>query len=305
MEKKGIIFALATAFVSGVSIFVNKFAVAGLNPFVFTTMKNLIVAVFLISLIFLLKEFKNLRNLTKKQWLQLAGIGLIGGSIPFLLFFYALKLANPINAGFIHKTLFIWVSIMALFFLKEKLSKGFLAGAVLLLAGNYLIFSQISSFAFPDLLILIATLFWAGENVLSKHVLKDLYGRQVAFGRMFFGSLFMLIFLGATNQLQLVAELSIAQIEWILLTAAFLFLYVFFWYTGLKYIAVHKAAAILLLGQPVTAMLSFLFLGQAISLNQAVGFLLIVLGIVLIIGFSYALSLIRWKNLSIVKAFIK
>lgn len=296
MQERGLLLVLLTAFISGFSIFVNKFAVAGPNPFVFTTVKNLVVAVFLISLIFLLKEFDNLKKLTKRQWLQLAAVGLIGGSIPFLLFFYALKLTTAINAGFIHKTIFVWVAVAAFFFLKEKLSKGFLVGAALLLIGNYLIFSSISSFGFSDLLILVATLFWAGENVLSKYVLRDLYGRQVAFGRMFFGSLFMLIFLALTNQLQLIAEFSIAQLLWISLTAAFLFLYVFTWYSGLKYIDVHKAASLLLLGQPVTAILSFIFLGQAISLNQALGLFLIVAGAVVVIGFSYALNFTKWKG---------
>ena len=292
---------LGTALVSGVSIFINKFAVAESNPFVFTFLKNLIVAAFLLSLIFLLKEFNNLKTLTKKQWLQLAAIGLVGGSIPFLLYFYALKLTPAINAGFIHKTLFIWVSVMAFFFLKEKLSKGFLFGAALLLFGNYLLFSQISSFGFPDLLILVATLLWASEYVLSKYVLKDLNGTQVAFGRMFFGSFFMLLFLLGTNQLQLIAEISIAQVQWIMLTAALLFLYVLTFYSGLKYIDVSKAAAILLLGQPITALLSFIFLGQAISLQQAIGLLLIVLGTVLVIGVSYALNLIRWKGLNLAR----
>ena len=50
-ELKGVTLALATAVVSGVSIFLNKFAVTGLNPFIFATLKAGLVAVVLLSII--------------------------------------------------------------------------------------------------------------------------------------------------------------------------------------------------------------------------------------------------------------
>ncbi len=44
--KKGILWALGTALVSGLSIYVNKFGVAQVSdPFVYTTLKNSIVAI--------------------------------------------------------------------------------------------------------------------------------------------------------------------------------------------------------------------------------------------------------------------
>lgn len=298
-EAKGISLALATAVVSGASIFLNKFAVSGLNPFVFTTLKNVLVAVFLLSIIFLLKEFKNLKALSKKQWSQLALIGLVGGSIPFLLFFFALKLTSAVNAGFIHKTLFVWTLVFAVFFLKEKISKKFLAGAGLLFLGNILLFSNFAQIGFADLLILGATLLWAAENVFSKHVLKELYGRTVAFGRMFFGSIFMLVFLLATGQLTEIAAISLDGFFWVLVTSGFLFLYVFFYYTGLKYVRASIAAALLMLAQPITALLSFAFLGQAITPLQALAFLLMIAGGAIIIGTGYFLT-IKEKAISFV-----
>ena len=61
----GIYFAIATAFVSGLSIFLNKFAVTAIaEPLIFTTVKN--VGVALIVLVFLLSsgEIRNFKNLT-------------------------------------------------------------------------------------------------------------------------------------------------------------------------------------------------------------------------------------------------
>ncbi|MFH1895438.1 MAG: EamA family transporter, partial [archaeon] len=191
-QSKGFFLVLLTAIISGISIFLNAFAVQGFdNAFVFTGMKNLIVAVFLISVIVLSGQLNSVKNLTKKQWLSLSFIGLIGGSIPFLLYFYALKLSTASAAGFLHKTIFVWATILAFFFLKEKLSKKIVFGALLLLTGNFFLFNSSFSFGFPELLVFIAVLFWSAENVLSKHVLKDLSSTVVAGGRMFFGSAFI------------------------------------------------------------------------------------------------------------------
>ena len=291
--NKGLILVLITALVSGISIFINSFAVSGMNPFVFATMKNLIVGVFLISLIFLLKEWRELVKLSRAQWIKLMTIGLIGGSIPFLLYFYALQMTSAINAGFIHKSMFLFIGLLAFVFLKEKISKNFLIGGALLFAGNLILFSNISEFGIAEILIVIAILFWAGENILSKHTLRELKATHVAFGRMFFGSLFMIGFLLVTNQFNLIFELGTIQIQWILLTSALLFLYVISWYSGLKHIDVSKAAVILLLGQPITALLSFAFLGIEITIMQGAGFLLLISGVVLVLGISQFVLLIK------------
>ena len=296
-EKRGLFLILLTATVSGVSIFANSFAVAGLNPFVFTLLKNLLVAAFLLSIIILIKEFPSIKRLSKKQLGQLASIGLIGGSIPFLLFFYALQSTTAINAGFLHKTLFLWAALFAVFFLKERISKRFIAAATLLLAANFLLFN-LSSFGLPEALILLATILWAGENALSKHALKELSGTTVAFGRMFFGSIFILAFLLLSNQIQGILTISINKLYWVLIASGFLIAFVFTYYNGLKHLPLHKAASILLLAQPITAFLSLAFLGKPVSLQQGFAFLLIISGLFLIFGLGLFLHKAKSQNFS-------
>ena len=48
-------------------------------------------------------------------------IGVIGGSVPFILFFNGLAMASAPSAAFIHKTLFVWVVLLAVPFLGERL----------------------------------------------------------------------------------------------------------------------------------------------------------------------------------------
>ena len=299
--KKGLLLVFLTAVISGFAIFINKFGVAGIDSSVFAFAKNTVVAVFLLSLLLLFKKSSEIKQLTRKQWSYLALVGLVGGSIPFLLFFKGLQITSSSAGAFIHKTMFIYIAILAFLFLKEKLSKAVFTAAALLLAGNFLLLKA-SNFAFDTglLLIFIATLFWAVENIISKHILKELSGNTVALGRMFFGSLFILAFLFATGKAPLLATITSSQLLWILVSSAMLLCYVTTWYNGLKHVKVSVAASILLLGSPITTLLNFAY-GSAISLNQAAGILLIAAGVfvaVYFIEFSKSLSLQRSRSVS-------
>ena len=139
-HRKGVYFALATAIISGFSIYINKFAVMEMrDPFIFTTIKNLAVAALLFAFLILPKALPELRGLSGKQWLTLGATGCVGGSIPFLLFFYGLSLGTAVSAAFIHKTLFVWVAVLAVFFLGERLGKFHIAALVTLVGGNILL----------------------------------------------------------------------------------------------------------------------------------------------------------------------
>jgi len=287
-KNKGLLLVLSTAVISGISVFINKFGVIVVNPYIFTGLKNIIVALLIVTWLLMMKDWKILKKLQKNQWLMLLGIGLIGGSVPFLLFFKGLSITSGVQAAFIHKTMFIYIIVLAAVFLKEKISRNFLiAGLGLFLANILLLKSVQSNFTWGDLLILSATLFWALENVLSKYLLRDLSARIVIWGRMFFGSFFIILFWLFTGQAHLINSLNLEQIGWVMITSVFLFGYVAAWYHGLKYIKVSEAAVVLLLASPITTFLSLIFLNQALLINQFFGIILALLSI-LIIYSSYA-----------------
>ncbi|OGY24685.1 MAG: hypothetical protein A2Y57_00395 [Candidatus Woykebacteria bacterium RBG_13_40_7b] len=284
-ENKGLTFIFGTAIISGFAVFINKFGVGEFDPYLFTFLKNLLVAALLVGLLLGLKEFKNLRKLTKKDWLVLTTIGLFGGSIPFLLFFKGLSLTTASNGAFIHKTMFIYVAILAVVFLKEKIPNRLLVAGALLLMGN-LYFLRFLPYGVQqgDLLILAATAFWAVESVISKYALETLSPLIVAFGRMGIGSFFILLFLIFTGNIQAVSQLNPLHFQWILISGILLFGYVTTWYTGLKYINVSTATVILLLGSPITSLLTFIFQGQPFTQTQLIGAILLTVGVGLAIG---------------------
>jgi len=284
IKNKGYWLVFATAVISGFSIFINKFGVSVINPYIFTFLKNVTVAVLLCSVLVAAKDLKVIKSLSKKQWGILMAIGLVGGSIPFLLFFKGLSLTSAAGASFIQKTMFVWILILAGIFIKEKITKNYVFAGLLLIGGN-LLFLKISDIRFDtgSGLVLLATLFWAVENVISKQALKDLPARIVMWGRMFFGSVFILIFLALSHQVSLLGNVNIQQIGWTAITSVLLFGYVYTWYSGLKYIKVSEAAIILMLGSPITTMLSVIFVKPA-TLKEYLAVALIAIGIVTAIG---------------------
>lgn len=287
-EKKGIIFIIATALISGVSIYVNSLGVKFSNPYVFTGIKNVLVGVVLFSIILAFKEWKVLKKLTRKDWWRLTFIGLIGGCIPFLLFFKGLSMTIGANGGFIHKTLFIYVSFMAIIFLKEKMNKSLLIGLGALLVGNVLFLGiQAQAVNWGDGLILLATLFWSVEIILSKKALVSLSPRIVAWGRMFFGSIFIMLFLVNTRQVGELFAYNPEQWKWIAITSLLLVGYVFTFYHGLKYTRASVATSILAIGAPITGLIT-LVANEGVSWapQKIWGIVLILIGIISIIGFD-------------------
>ncbi len=197
LKSPGIQLALLTALISGVAVFANSFAVKAFkDPFVFTTLKNVLVALALTGLFSAGLLRHQLTALTRRQWLQLGLIGLVGGSAPFLLFFKGIsQMPTPVMAAFIHKTLFIWVALLALPLLKEKLNKlQWLALAVLLLGTYSLGGPKVWQWGTGEWLVLAATWLWAAETILAKKMLGTLPVQVVAWGRMALGSVFLLAF---------------------------------------------------------------------------------------------------------------
>ncbi|MEK7584046.1 MAG: EamA family transporter, partial [Patescibacteria group bacterium] len=84
---KGLLLVLGTALVSGLSIFLNTFAVAGIDPNIFTGLKNIFVGLIITGVVMLTWQRREVRSLERKDWFWLLVVGLIGGGVPFVLFF--------------------------------------------------------------------------------------------------------------------------------------------------------------------------------------------------------------------------
>jgi drug/metabolite transporter (DMT)-like permease len=284
----GIVLVVATALISGVSTFVNAYAVAGTNSDAFVTMRNLAVA-FMIVPLFLLGTSATRAPLRRQDWGRLVAIGLIGGAIPFLLFFHGLQLAaaahGAATASFLYRTLFLMAAVLGVLYLKERFHWRIALAAGLLLAGNFLLLSLVSPiWTDGSLYVFAATALWAIEYSISKRTLRDLPSGTVALGRMGFGAVFLVGYLGLTSQFGAVAALSSGQWVWVGISAILLTAFVATWYAGLARVDLGVATSVLVLGFPVTFILSALVSGAATTLPEAIGAGVVVAGVVIAIG---------------------
>lgn len=283
--RYGMGLALVTACISGLSIFYNKtLVVSGLDPLVFNLIKNGGVALLLTSFLVIQGGAKRLAYLRFPQWLQLVSIGIIGGSIPFVLFFAALSHMPALQATLIHKTLFVWVALLAVPLLKEKLSRSQLIGYGLVL-GSSLLIGGLPRFSGSiwELAVFAATLLWALENIIVKYTLRSIDTALVAWSRMFFGSAVLLLISLWQGKTMLMFAVSPQQLLIVFGSILFLTGYVVSWYAALKYAPATLTSSILVLATPITAALQ-IFTTFSISPELIISNGIIILGMILIVG---------------------
>lgn len=242
---KGIILAFVTAIISGIAIFYSKISVAKIDPLILATTRNSLVGIFFIIYFLSTNNIKQLFRLTKKEMILLFGIGIIGGSIPFYLFFTGIKLIGAQNANLIHKSLFIWVAILSMFLLKEKINKKYLIAGLLVFIGTYFFTPLKLMFGRGEQLILVATLFWSLENIFAKKVLNNTSSELVGLFRMVLGGGILLFITLLSGKVKLLTGLNISQVQTIFIGGSILFFYVFTWYKALKYAPASLVALIL------------------------------------------------------------
>lgn len=261
---KGIYLAFATAFISGFSNFVNKIAVDIVKPpLVFTAEKNAFVGLLIIGVLLASWKWKEIKTLKRKEILFLTLIGIIGGSIPFYLFFTGLSQIPAINGAMIHKTLFIWVAILAIPFLKEKISRLQIVAVSLLFIANFMIGGFVKfQFSTGEIMVLAATLLWAVENILAKKILPKVDPDIVTAARMGIGSIILIAASAIIAPKALSHGLALNQTQWfwMAITVVLLLGYVTTWYRALKFAPATTVASILVSATLITNILSAIFI---------------------------------------------
>ena len=283
--SSAIALALGAALISGISNFLNKAGVTAVaDPVLYTFLKNGLVAVLLLSVLIFTARWREIKALTKPNWFKLVAIGVVGGSLPFALFFTGLSMTSAVSASLIHKTLFIWVALIALPFLGERLGKIQWAALGLLLVGNFFLGAwQQLTFGTGELLIFIATLLWAVENIIAKRALRQLSSLLVASARMILGSALLLVAVIAQGGLAALGNLSFEQWGWTVLAAVLLLGYVISWYAALQRAPATVVASLLVPASLVTSLLSLIFLDKALTATEILSSVIVVLAVVALV----------------------
>lgn len=299
-RRRGLLLALATALISGLAVFFNGYGVRAWSEVAdattYTTVKNLfaaaIVGFFGLAMTRIGSRHRpSLPAQPGQRWLLVA-IALVGGSVPFALFFEGLARASSTQAAFIHKTLVVWVGVLAFFFLRERIGWPHLVAIGLLVWGQSALSGGLGSLApgTGEIMVLAATVLWSVEIIVAKHLLPSVPYTTVADARMIGGAV-ALVAWGFVRGVDIEwSAVTGSHIVWVAVAALFLSGYVLTWFKALSMAPAVDVSAVLVAGALVTAMLQTTVQGAPMPDPIAAG--IILAGTVLV-------GLVSWNRLEV------
>jgi drug/metabolite transporter (DMT)-like permease len=263
-RRTGILLAVGTAVISGFAVFMNGYGVRAWSSIsdsaTYTTFKNAAAALVLLVVGVAAARRDNGRALDRAvlrgHWPGLSAIAVIGGSLPFLLFFEGLTRASSGDAAFIHKTLVVWVALLAVILLRERMGPVHVVAIAILVVGQAAL-SGVREIGFSsgEWMILGATLLWSIETVIAKRVLTAVPSVTVGIARMAGGSVILVGYVLVFSDLSGLGLLTGAHLAWIAVTGLILAGYVGTWFAALARAPAVDVTAVLVGGALITALL--------------------------------------------------
>jgi len=290
----GLALAGMTAVVSGISVFVNGYGVTHFDDATtYTTAKNLVAAVVIVTLLVGHRPSPTSERAMPapaaptaptggaRRVTTLVAIAVIGGSLPFVLFFEGFARASSTDAAFIHKTMVVWVALAAVLVLRERVGPPHVAAIALILVGYVQLAGGVGlpELGTGELLIFAATLCWSVEVILTRSLLVGgVTPTTVSTARMAGGVALLLGWAIARGALDDLFALTWVQWRWVALTGLLLAAYVISWHHALARAAAVDVTAVLSLGAVLTAVLDTGVRGAAV---EPIGLALLLAGGVL------------------------
>ena len=279
--RTGLWLAFAAAIVSGVAVFVNSYGVRAVpDATVYTTAKNLVAATILIGLFAGDARLRRPPRVSAASMAGLAAVAVIGGSIPFVLFFEGLSRASSSQTAFIQKTLVVWVALLAVPLLGERLGPLHFVAIGTLMVGQAVLAGGLDGLRFGtgEWLVLTATLLWAVEVVIARRLLHDLPADLLAAARMSGGVVLLLGWVALSGHWHALAGMRLTEWAWAGLTGLILAVYVALWFTALALAPAVDVTAVLVLAAFITGALNIAVKGAPTTTATTVGLTTVVVG---------------------------
>lgn len=224
---------------------VLRISLYSLPPGVIVFYEHLLGAILLF--IFSSNWLRDVKKMTKKEWIAIAVVSLFSGALGTILYTMALGKINYTQYSVVvllqQQLQPIWAIAAAAILLKERISKSFLVWAgVALIAAYFITFKDLSvnlstgaGTALAGLLALSAGFMWGSSTAISKYVLNKVSFISATFLRFTLAPVFALMFVIGNNQTSVLFTLTPPQ--WgtlLLITVSTGLVALLFYYYGLK-----------------------------------------------------------------------
>ncbi|MDY1591270.1 MAG: DMT family transporter [Methanofastidiosum sp.] len=278
MKTEGIIVLSVSSALYGFSIILVKMALnQGYSSYSLMSSRSLISIPFMIlAMLFLKERVEYTKPLPLKD---LSIIGIIGSGTAMMTLYIGQVYTLAINAGFVFRFVFIFTALFSHFLLKDKIQKGQYASMGIMFIGMYLISTDGKALNpyWGDLLVLLASMQVGFTNVLAKITMKKVNSYMISAIRIFIGSIFIVIVVSILFGLDTLSPLY--SIPYTILALALLeIIFIFLYYRGIEIEGPLTATLFFLMGALVSAVLSYVILGEKLSGIGWVGGLLIMAG---------------------------
>lgn len=273
----------------------RKYLTGDLSSTTIVFMEHITISV--LVLVFLWKYFKELKGLSKTDWLAVVFIGFGGSALATVFFTQSFYYVNPSVSILLQKTQPLIAILMAVIILKERLSQRFWLWATIAIGGAYII-------SFPEIKIsglslgggtlgvvfaLLASFFWGGSTVFGRLLLHKISFQAMTAIRFLSALAFLFviqIYYGRVQEVGIATPKDWLFVVIIAVLAGFISL--FFYYKGLQSTKA-SIATICELAFPFSAVIiNWIFIpGSALSIMQIFGGL-VLLGSVTILSLENA-----------------
>jgi len=260
-RRTGLALAGVAACVSGVAVFVNGYGVRRWpDATVYTTAKNLVAAAVLVAAFAVARQVRPRETPAARPLHRPAAyltVAVIGGSVPFVCFFEGLARASSTDAAFVHKLLVVFVALLAVPFLHERVGGMQVAAIALLVGGQAALTGGLPELApgSGETMILAATVLWSIEVIVAKRFLTDVPPLPLAVARLAGGVALLLAWLLVRGDLGVLTSAPAGAWAWAAATGAILGVYAITWYSALARARAVDVTSVLVVGALITAVL--------------------------------------------------
>lgn len=247
---------------------------------------------FFVLLLISFNWFKDLKNMTGKEWTAILIVSLFSGALGTIFYTMALQRINYTQYSVVvllqQQLQPIWAIATAAILLKEKINRNFLAwAAIALFAAYFITFRELrvnlatgAGTLIAGLLSLAAGFMWGSSTAISKFVLNKVSFLTGTALRFFFAPLFAFIFIVSQNQTSSLFRLNMTQWATLLaITFSTGMVAVAFYYYGLKRTPARITTLCELVWPASAVFIDYFFYHKTLSATQIFGVVLLLLAI--------------------------
>jgi drug/metabolite transporter (DMT)-like permease len=275
-KQRGILFAFSASLMFGLSPVFMRLVLDFVNVetmnVLFTVFASLCFVVFFVA--FNKAHFRSIFG----NWRKVALMSLFSAA-GSLLFTYGILLKGPVNAAFLIQFTTVFTILFGVAFFKERFTRLEAAGILVAVVGVFVLaYGNLALEIVSTLVLLIAALFFASANSLSKAYVESVNPVALAGGNSMFVLLFVFAFAVFSGTLETRFP-SVTLVYAFLGAVTGVVLSFVLFFKALQVFEVSKTATIRTMEPFLTAVFSFVILALAPTANQLAGGILIAIGV--------------------------